>query len=141
MKVELINLEIHLPWPPSVNHYYIHTKNGMFISKKGKEYRKSVKDYIYEQCGRLQIDEKIMVSSILYPPDNRKRDVDNYNKCMLDAVSDSKLWLDDSLIDQLFTFRGSVCKYGKVVLFIEDAGIVIPYNNPGIIKKFNMGQE
>ncbi len=141
MKVELINLEIHLPWPPSVNHYYVHAKNGMFISKKGKEYRASVKDYIYEQCGRLKITEQIMVSSILYPPDARTRDIDNYNKCMLDSVSDAKLWIDDSLIDQLFIFRGSVCKYGKVVLFIEDAGIVIPYNNPRIIKSFNMGQE
>jgi crossover junction endodeoxyribonuclease RusA len=43
----------------------------------------------------------IELSMELYPPDNRKRDVDNSLKSCLDALMYGKLYADDSLITKL----------------------------------------
>lgn len=134
--MDLIDLEIHLPWPPTVNHYYVETKHGRYISKKGKEYRRIVADYIFEQCGRLELNQRLMVSCVLYPPDKRKRDLDNYKKSLFDAITHAKLWEDDELIDQDFTGRGEIIKHGKAILFIANAKPIIPINNPKLIKTF-----
>ena len=132
-----LDIEIHLPWPPTVNHYYTHTKNGVYVSKKGKEYRGIVETYIYEQIYRkLELQENLMVYCVLYPPDKRKRDLDNYMKSLLDALTNAGLWQDDSLIDQLFVFRGTIMKHGKIVMYIKNSGIVIPARNPELVKNF-----
>lgn len=134
--MNIIDLELHLPWPPTVNHYYSHTRNGIYISKKGTQYRKAIAESCFEQIGRkLKLNKKLMIICILYPPDRRIRDLDNYKKSFLDALTKAELWEDDSLIDQDFSFRGSVISKGKIVLYIRDAGIIIPESQPSIVHK------
>ncbi len=129
-----INIEIHLPFPPTENNYYVKTKNGVFISKQGRQYREKAIEYIREQIPtKLKLEDRLMCICILYPPDRRTRDVDNYDKALIDSITHSGLWLDDSQSDQLFIFRGEIIKHGKVVLFIRDAGPIIPVNNPHLI--------
>lgn len=119
-------IEIFLPWPPTVNSYYAHTRNGVFISKKGRAYRKLVEDDLAAQNACVELDGPLYVEVVLHPPDRRGRDLDNYMKALLDACTKGGLWEDDKLIDQLEIRRGEVTQKGLVVMRITDAGPVIP---------------
>ena len=124
MKHDII---IRLPWPPTVNSYYSHTPRGVYLSRKGRLYRGLVLEAIKEQGMSLGILDHMYVEVTLYPPDRRKRDLDNYMKGLLDACSHADVWEDDSLIDQLEIRRGEVVRGGIVIMEITDAGPVIPY--------------
>lgn len=119
--------DLILPFPPTVNNYYVKTQRGVFISQKGRFYRKNVSDSVIEQLPEVHIEEKIHLSVILYPPDNRKRDLDNYMKAMLDALTQCGFWTDDSLIDQLIIYRGEVLKSDACAyLRVAEAGPLLP---------------
>lgn len=119
-------ITLYTNWPPTVNSYYSHTRNGVFISKKGRQYTHSVELDVKEQCGELLLTERLLVEVYLFPPDRRVRDLDNYMKALQDSITKAGLWEDDSLIDQLFIYRGAVTKGGLVRLEISEAGPVMP---------------
>ena len=121
---------LHLPWPPTINSYYKMTRNGQrYLDVKVREFRQKVADSINEQMPGLHIDEHIFMEVYLYPPDKRKRDLDNYMKGLLDAVTEAGLWEDDSLIDQLHIYRGEVTRMGSVRVEISEAGPILPLRN------------
>lgn len=78
------------------------------------------------QVGNLHIDYKVHFESIMYMPDHRIRDLDNYLKALQDALTKCKFWTDDNLINQGTQYRGQVLKPGKVVCRITEAGPVLP---------------
>ena len=121
-----MNIELYLPFPPSINNYYVKTSRGQFISAKGKKFRNEVIEDIIQQAPNLQISGKVLVEMVLFPPDNRRRDMDNYSKAMLDALTKSGIWEDDVQADQLFTYRGVSVVGGKTLLRITEAGPVMP---------------
>jgi len=124
-----MNYVFYLKWPPSVNNYYAHTKRGVFIKAAGKRYREAAQADIIEQGMRVGLDDRIMVKIVMYPPDARIRDLDNYTKCLLDACTHAGVWEDDKQIDQLLLLRGQSVKYGSVMVSISDAGPLIPNEN------------
>jgi len=125
---------IYLPFPPSVNNYYVQTRTGRFISKKGKQFRLDVEAQCEEQGIRgLQLDFKLEVSVILFVPDRRKRDLDNYKKALLDSLTLAEVWNDDVQIDQLYSYRGSMVKGGATIIKIDEAGMVIPWGHENIV--------
>lgn len=123
------NLILYLPYPPSVNSYYVHTRNGSFIGKKGKDFSKDVEIRCHEQLSgisnSLPIKEKVLMEVFLFPPDGRKRDIDNPMKGLLDSLTRFGMWEDDSLIDQLMIYRGEIIKGGMCVIKIYNAGPVV----------------
>lgn len=120
-------IEINLPFPPTVNSYYSHTRNGVFISSKGKKFRGAAAAEFFNQTGGsfAPLDVPICVEILLCPPDKRKRDLDNYMKALLDALTHCGLWTDDSLIDQLFIYRGPATSGGLVTVQVNLAGPII----------------
>ena len=62
----------------------------------------------------------------LFPPDRRKRDLDNYLKALFDAITKSGFWVDDSQIDQLMVYRGAIVDKGVIHIRIYEAGPIIP---------------
>ena len=124
----MMHFELYLPFPPTVNNYYVKTSRGLFISQKGRKFRAEVYDCVHEQlAGFDTITDNMLVEIILYQPDRRRRDIDNYNKALLDAISHSGLWEDDSLIDQLFVYRGEKhSPSGSIFLRITDSAPVLP---------------
>ena len=94
-------LSFDLPWPPSVNHYWRHTKSGHYISLEGKIYREIVFYSCVKYRGRLLDDAKLSVSIEAFPPDRRKRDLDNLLKSLLDSLQHAGVYKDDSQIDRL----------------------------------------
>lgn len=126
------DIDLYLPFPPSVNNYYCHTRNGTRIKKAGIRHREETAIVISETFGGVPaIAHSIAVTLILYPPDKRRRDLDNSPKCLLDSLTHSGLWVDDSLIDQLTIYRGKVAPpSGFVFVRVSDSGCLAPVNNP-----------
>lgn len=103
--------ELELPWPPSVNHYYRHVGSRVLISKIGRTYREKIVsklhlDAVEKYSGPVELHIE------LYPPDNRRRDVDNSLKCLLDAFTHGGLYDDDSQIRKLTVIKRDVMPPG-----------------------------
>jgi crossover junction endodeoxyribonuclease RusA len=117
-----------LPWPPSVNHYWRHvilkTKRGLrqrtLISMEGRHYRTEAIRTIRKQKPVHEIiNQPVKVEMHLFPPDRRKRDIDNYSKCVLDALTHARIWDDDYLVNDLHIKRREIQRgTGSVVLRI-----------------------
>lgn len=115
---------IELPFPPSVNHYWRHISTGKLagrhlISEKGREYRQAVID----EASRYQLAKlagRLSVHIDAFPPDNRRRDLDNMMKGLLDGLVHAQVIEDDSQIDKLSIERGMVCKGGRVRVYVSE---------------------
>ena len=102
-----------LPWPPSVNHYYRHVGSRVLISKEGRAYRERIRAIAVVRHWPCFAD-RIEVLIDAYPPDKRKRDLDNLLKPLLDALQHARLYVNDCLIDRLSIRRGKPAKPGYV---------------------------
>jgi len=111
------HIELFLPWPPSVNHYWGQSGNRRFIRKKGVAFRAAV----LHAClvGRIQaIEGRLAVHISLFPPDKRKRDIDNVLKSLLDACEHAGCYASDSQIDELHIVRLENRKEGGCSILI-----------------------
>ena len=87
-------MKLILPFPPSVNTYWRHPNKGAFagkslISTAGRKFQSAACAAIVEQLRRLPkpTSAPASVEIVLFPPDNRIRDLDNYNKALFDALT------------------------------------------------------
>ena len=114
-------ISIKLPWPPSVNHYYVRTTFGRAISKKGRAYRENV-ILIMRAAGVPTLKGQLSMWVTAFPPDKRKRDLDNILKAMLDAIQHGGGMADDNQIKILRLERGEVMREvgGMVAVCLEE---------------------
>tara|TARA_R110000803_G_scaffold163054_1_gene226730 strand:- start:1009 stop:1395 length:387 start_codon:yes stop_codon:yes gene_type:complete len=120
------DIVLYLPFPPTINSYYKMTRQGQrYLDKSVREFRQKVADTVNEQAPGLCLDTPLFMEVYLFMPDRRKRDVDNYMKGLLDALTEAGLWEDDSLVDQLHIYRGEIVKGGLVRIELSEAGPVI----------------
>jgi crossover junction endodeoxyribonuclease RusA len=119
-------LSLSLPWPPSVNTYWRNVSKGrlagrVLISEAGRKYRKDVSSLIGAFGMRKALACELSVSIIAYPPDRRRRDLDNILKSLLDSCTHAGLWLDDSQIGRLTISRSRmVHPGGQVSLYVAE---------------------
>lgn len=92
---------LELPYPPSVNHYYRHVGPRVLISREGRNYRDVVAARI-KDADVPKFDGDVELKIQLYPPDNRRRDIDNVLKCLLDSLTFAEIYDDDSQVKRLF---------------------------------------
>ena len=88
-----------LPWPPSVNRYYRHVGPRVLISREGRKYRMMVVSRLGGHFKKLSGAVSFAVEC--YPPDRRRRDLDNLLKCLQDSVTAAGVLDDDSQIKRL----------------------------------------
>jgi crossover junction endodeoxyribonuclease RusA len=120
---DMKTIKLTLPYPPTVNHYWGQVGSKKFLGKKGKEFRKAVFLCAYnERKGAL--NERLHMEVYLYPPDNRKRDVDNILKPLLDALEHANVYENDSQIDKLCVTRMDVTKGGSCEVVISQLEVV-----------------
>lgn len=108
-----------LPYPPSVNHYWHRVGDATLISREGRRFRKEV-------CAKLartrveRMDGRLAVRILVCPPDARRRDLDNIQKALLDALEHGGVYGDDGQIDCLFVERGPITPGGKVLVQVRE---------------------
>jgi len=109
-------IELTLPWPPTVNTYYRSTGGTVLISEKGRLYRKAVADQVLIQRGAKLFSGRLDVVIHAFPPDKRKRDLDNILKALFDSLTKAGVWLDDSQIDRFSVQRCAIGGMVKVAI-------------------------
>lgn len=95
-----------LPFPPPVNHYWRHIQAGDYtrtlLSARGRQYKQICVSLAKRQfAGQATLSCPLAVSIRFFPPDRRKRDLDNLPKALLDSLTEAGVWNDDSLIRDL----------------------------------------
>lgn len=105
-------LELRLPYPPSVNTYWRRVGNRTLLSRRGRAYRREVGEAL-----RYLVSEPVKgaleVQARLFPPDRRRRDLDNVAKALLDALEHAGVYRDDYQVRRLLLERGAPIPGGK----------------------------
>jgi crossover junction endodeoxyribonuclease RusA len=122
-------IEITLPYPPSVNCYK--TVGRTITTKRGKIYQARVnseatKRFYFEtwmlvrQKGFKSLGDALISFEVdVYPPDKRRRDLDNILKVTLDALQKANVYDDDSQISRLVVQRRDMIDQGKLIVRIK----------------------
>ena len=132
---------LHLPWPPSVNHYWRFGNGRFFISNEGKRFKMIVAGTMLQR-GVSTYAGPVSVSIDAYPPDRRVRDLDNLNKCLLDSLVTrhglAGLYHNDSQIKRIVSTMHDfdAGNAGRVVITVqpwpgvEAVGVPVPAPRP-----------
>jgi crossover junction endodeoxyribonuclease RusA len=95
-------ITLQLPWPPSIN-------------PETRAYRQRVRGLV-RSAGIPTLLGPLAVRLELYPPDDRRRDCDNAQKSLLDALTQAGAFVDDSQIVWLLTIKAQLVAGGKVTV-------------------------
>jgi len=113
-----------LPFPPSANHYWRKWRNRMVISRAGREYRRAICGLLAPGGGngirKPPLGGRIALAMDAFPPDRRRRDLDNLLKCTQDSLAHAGVYGDDSQIDLLVVARREPVKGGNVAIRIDE---------------------
>ena len=99
-------IDLNLPWPPSVNHYWRNVNGVMKISQAGRIYQEDV-GVVLAIAERPKVTGRVGIYIVAYPPDKRRRDLDNLLKATLDSLQAGGVFEDDGQIDDLRIVRSS----------------------------------
>lgn len=139
---------LHLPWPPSVNHYlgwrvqfpklidivvrhrthgfdnfhqWLRKRSFVQSYKKAdaKEFELAVWSIVNRAGAKVRWTDPVKITARLFPPDNRKRDNSNLWKCIEDALQNAGVVVDDNQFVQHHDYREGVVKGGLVVVELE----------------------
>lgn len=113
-----MNITLDLPWPPTANTYWRRNGSRYFISKRGMDFREYVWKTCYSYAGLFKPDDRLKVTIAAYPPDKRKRDLDNLFKSLLDSIQSSGVYHDDCQIDELSIKRMPLME-GRIIVRLE----------------------
>jgi Holliday junction resolvase RusA-like endonuclease len=106
-------MQLELPYPPSVNHLWRRVGHRTLLSRQGRAYRRQVHNLLVAHRTR-QLEGRLAVTVEVHPPDRRRRDLDNLQKGLFDAMQHAGVFLDDSQIDELHILR-CACVPGGLV--------------------------
>lgn len=112
-------MEVELPFPPSLNHLWRRVGNRTLISRSGRSFRQQVCSILR---GTEPLSGPLRVVIDLFPPDRRRRDIDNLQKALLDALQHGGAYHDDSQIVSLTITKREVVPDGRTRVSIECAG-------------------
>lgn len=71
-----MTVELELPYPPSVNHYWRRVGARTLISRGGRAFRRRVCAIL--AAGDVRpLQGELDVEVVVFPPDEKRRDVDN----------------------------------------------------------------
>ena len=131
-----MELKLTLPWPPTVNNYK--TVGALTKTKTGKMYQRRVNSrettaFYYQVYMRAKrgmplewlkyADSDVICYELrvnLYPPDNRRRDIDNVLKALLDSLVHAHVIKDDSQICRLIAEKMCNIEQGQVIVTLKE---------------------
>ena len=110
---------LRLPLPPSVNSYWNNWRGRTILSKQGREYKKTVSEYVAEHNVPKLGGARLCAFITIFARDRRKIDLDNRLKGLLDALQDAGVYDDDNQIDEIRIVRGKIKSGGECVIVIS----------------------
>lgn len=113
-------LRIEIPFPPTINHYYLYTPNGVILGAKGKKYRRDVGLLLNRYKEYYSAEHRLALTINVYPPDKRKRDLDNVCKATMDALQHARIYSDDNQIDMLTVVRRNIVEFGCLQIWMSE---------------------
>lgn len=117
------NIDLVLPWPPSVNTIWRNVVVGRssrtLLSEAARVYFVEAACAVYAQRDGRRIEGRAKVEITLHPPTRARIDLDNRCKAILDALTKGCIWDDDHQVDELHVKRGQVIKGGKAVVVVS----------------------
>jgi crossover junction endodeoxyribonuclease RusA len=116
-------LTLKFPWPPSVNGYWgnrVAQKRvvGKYLTDDAREFRDAVIAIVLQHFGKYPepIRGDVILDIVLHPPDKRRRDGDNYNKGLWDAMRHARLFADDDQVHSYRVTKAPPVKGGLVIV-------------------------
>ncbi len=114
-------MELTLPYPPSINHYWRRVGPRTLISREGRAFRRDVCALLAGGGARKPpAGGRIALCMDAFPPDRRRRDLDNIAKPTLDALEHAGVYADDGQIDLLVTRRREPAKPGRLDIRLDE---------------------
>lgn len=115
----------YLPWPTSTNTNWRKGNNKMYLSKPYRVFKRdaSIEIMMTKQLKGYKASREgtqYHVQIVLFPPDNRKYDIDNRIKAILDVLTINGVWTDDSLVNSIDIGRGLPTPGGKAFVKITE---------------------
>lgn len=115
---------LHLPYPPSINNYWIASGNRRFISKRGRDFKLAVQEYVATHQLESFGGAGVTVDIVIRPRDARLLDVDNPIKPILDSLQDAGLFDNDKQVASVTSTRGLVMKGGGgCIVIVSDENV------------------
>lgn len=111
-------IELELPFPPSVNHYYRRVGRRVLISREGRKFRERVCALIAD-LGLRTMSGPLQVEILAYPPNGQERDYDNIEKALFDALQHARVYHKDSQVKKHSTEECTCIPGGMVIVRIE----------------------
>ena len=110
-------ITLSLPYPPSVNAYWMASGHRRYISKRGMDFTRAVA----QACKDLPSyqDQPVELSIILHPRDKRLMDIDNCGKAICDSLQEY-LYEDDQQVWKLTIERAEKIKGGGCVVTVKE---------------------
>lgn len=114
-----MKIDFDLPFPPSINHYFSYYQGRPVLSKEARAYRHLVRR-IARAKGVKPLMGALNVHIDIFPPDKRRRDIDNCFKSVLDALQHAGVFWDDSQIIVLHAVKHPSAQDGYVIVEIRE---------------------
>lgn len=109
--------------PQSTQHIYKMTCRGkfatMYMSKEGKDLKESYQWQLKSQYKKKPLTGEIDLRVELFFGDERKRDIDNYNKILLDSMS-GIIFEDDSQIQSMLIIKNKDKRNPRIEIQVND---------------------
>ena len=116
----MLVITLTLPYPVSVNAYWLASGKRRYISKRGVEFKRCVKE-IWEASNHQGFgSSKVEFNVLLFPRDNRLMDIDNMLKCLGDSLQDAGAFDDDQQVWKITIERGEKIKGGGCQVTISE---------------------
>src|SRR5258708_3125770 len=84
-----VRVMLCLPFPPTANHAYAQVNGQRVLTDEHKHFRALVAQIANRNRANIPLLGRIAISLVVYMPDNRKRDIDNFLKPTMDAMTDA----------------------------------------------------
>ena len=110
---------LELEYPPSFNKQFCYRRGGPVLSKDARAYRRTVRRQLMLAKIKPMMG-KLAVQIEIFPPDTRRRDADNVQKPVLDALQQAGAFWDDSQVVWLLTIKSEPVADGKAVVSIQE---------------------
>lgn len=126
-------MELVLPYPPSINRYWRRVGSRTLISREGRAFRRNVCALLGPrprsgQAGggprKPPAGGRVALAMDAFPPDRRRRDLDNIQKPVLDALERAGVYEDDSQVDLLVTRRRPRVRGGRLEVRLDEFPLV-----------------